>query len=272
MPTLTHPVHADDEEWQMSAPLDPPPPYLMVGEEVVEVLYHPRPSQRHAVDRSLVRVRRGVVGEAADHTAGTTVTPVFQLYGPSPILSTSTVTGDAGPHTHPDLVHDHPFADMAHTHDTTHGHDLSAFATQADLDAHEASPHGGTVTEPLPHDHDDVYAPIHTHDFAAPAHVHTAAEVGAALAEHSHDLTHSHDTSHTHDLSAYATDAEVTSAIDAHLVAQTHGGGGATHSHTAQPAIANVVLSGATSNQLTQLRDKQNAVLAALRAAGIIAT
>lgn len=38
-----------------------------------------------------------------------------------------------------------------------------------------------------------------------------------------------------------------------------------------QAAIANLSLSGSTSNQLTQIRDKMNAILAALRDAGAIA-
>ena len=136
---------------------------------------------------------------------------------------------------------------------TEHEHaapDLSAYATLLDLETHEGTPHGGTD----PHDHDAQYAPIHAHDYAAAAHGHalTESDIPAAIAR----------------------DAEVTSAIDAHLSAATHGGG--THpagSHvTPQPSIANVTRSGNASTQTANLQNKVDEILVALRAAGVIGT
>ena len=51
----------------------------------------------------------------------------------------------AAPHSHPyaATAHAHDYADPAHTHDTSHTHDLTAYATDADLVAHAATPHGG---------------------------------------------------------------------------------------------------------------------------------
>jgi hypothetical protein len=136
---------------------------------------------------------------------------------------------------------------------TEHEHaapDLSTYATLLDLETHEGAPHGATD----PHDHDAQYAPIHAHDYAATGHGHTLTEsdIPAAIAR----------------------DTEVSSAIDAHVAAATHGGG--THpagSHvTPQSSIANVTRSGNASTQTANLQNKVDEILAALRGAGVIGT
>ena len=181
-----------------------------------------------------------------------------------------------------------------------HAHD--EYATDADLAAHAATPHGGGDTGA--HDHDADYAALaHAHADKADAahahdttHSHTAADVGAAESGHTHDTSHSHTLADADIPAGIARDTEVTAAIDAHLAAATHGGGSSTHpdlathdalglatdaalaahgsgAHfTQQPAIANVNRSGNASTQTTNLQNKLDEVIATLRTAGIIAT
>lgn len=185
--------------------------------------------------------------------------------------------GDAGPHTHDeyaDAVHDH-----AHSH--------AEYATDTDLSMHAATEHGLSS-----HALDGVYhsgaevLPTQGQKNALSGTSGTPGDTNRYVTAQDSRLSDArtpieHDHIHGHTLTdadipaGIARDSEVTAAIDAHLSAATHGGSG-THpagSHiTPQPAIANVNRSGNATTQTTNLQNKLDEVIAALRGAGIIAT
>ena len=196
-------------------------PYdVRIGDEIL------RCTGRHGRTRWLVD--RGVNETTpAEHAAGAAVERVVLTVATSPFgdgggegpggehpsLATHTGMGLAPAHAHPyaadDHDHDgdyaaphgHPYAADDHGHDTTHDHDGDYAGAvhghaQADVTALEAALDGKAGTG---HNHAGVYSP------AGHAHTLTDPDIPASIAR----------------------DSEITSAIAAHVVAETHGGAGA---------------------------------------------
>lgn len=212
--------------------------------------------------------------------------------------------GDAvasgGPHAHAEYVEttDPRLSDPR----TPTTHDHVELATDADLAAHAATPHGGDAG---PHTHADyvlVTDPRLSDAREPTAHGHAVSDVsglqaaldGKAATTHPHDYATPAQVTNEVGLHASGTEhlgqAEIDASIAAHVTAQQHGGGTAEpHVHdeyatdtdlaghagsghvAQQPSIANVNRSGNASTQTTNLQIKVDEIIAAARAAGWIA-
>ena len=94
MPTLRTGVNEVESVFRLSEPVNAP--YLMLQDEVVKVLGHPRPSGRHRINKSLVTVARAIAGQAATHPSGTTATPLWEPIAPSRVITGTGGEGGAG--------------------------------------------------------------------------------------------------------------------------------------------------------------------------------
>ena len=244
----------------------------------------------HSHDTSHGHTAVEIGAAEADHSHDTTHSHDLSAYATSADLTAHQNQphgGEGGGGTHPDLAAHETLGLAAddHTHDTTHSH--SEYATDSDLTTHAETAHGlsshaldgayhsGTEVLPSTGQKNALAGTSGTPGDSNRFVTNSDARLSDARTPttHTHDYAdsgHTHDTSHTHDLSALATDSEVTAAIAAHVSSETHGSGGASHTHTAQPDPGTLTLSGNTNQQIGQLRDAINADRAILKAAGII--
>lgn len=119
MSTLSQALDVEESILRLTQPIDAP--YLLIGSEVVAVLGHPRPSQRHSIDKKVVSVRRAVDGTAQAHTSGASVTALWEPIAPVRVLISGSDSGE-----HPNLS----------------SHELLGVATKAEVNAIPAGPEG----------------------------------------------------------------------------------------------------------------------------------
>ena len=169
-------------------------------------------------------------------------------------------------HTHSD------YASSEHTHDgyASSDHTHSDYAESG----HTHSEYAGTSHEHTgyassDHTHSDYAAISHGHDYAASAHTHTPASIGAAASEHAHDYAahnHTHTPSdigaaasvHAHDYAA-PNHTHTPASIGAAAKTHTHDYAGATHSHE-QSEIAGLESVLAAKADAAAMSDKADLV------------
>lgn len=93
--TLSHDVSEHATTFELSEPLADRSPYLKVDNEVVTVVAWSRPSGRHPIDRTKILVDRSP--RPSSHSAGAAVTQLWDVKGPSAVLTGEGGSGEPGP-------------------------------------------------------------------------------------------------------------------------------------------------------------------------------